>query len=677
MMKKFLQICAFRRHDNCKGEKGMKVKVNIKSIIKKMVPKKIYNKYKFYKYVEIYKRKNKTENIKNIIYDSSKDLTKLAQNVKFNYNNEYFFYSLDYESLLYFKNTVIDNLSLDYERTFQSLDYISKNVSNFYEGKDVIEFINAMIDKIIKTLKDSDFDRAKTLKKYFEDIKSKPVLTFDEALQRILFYNQLLWQTNHHLNGLGRLDKILIKYYQHDIAQKIITKDSARESIKQFILLLHKDYEFKSNSLLGDTGQIILLGGYLNDDNEICNDLTYLFIDAIKELHLPDPKIMLRITKNTPRDLIKLAVECISTGIGCPILANDEVIIKSLISDKYDKCDAFNYGTSACWEPIIIGKSFDQNNLRNIIYLEPLNQLLNSENLKCIKSFDELKEKYIMYLKKYIKGIVEDVNLIKFQKDAFLSVFIDDCIKKNRDIANGGAKYNNFGLLTLALSNLINSLLVIKKYVFDDKKYSLQELNTMRIKDNLPKLPIENSFGNENDYIIKLTNDIVKITSDELNKYNTSLNGKFKFGLSSPSYLSGAVDYPASFDGRKKGDAFATHISSDKALAYTELINFSGKLDYSGNKLNGNVVDFMVSPSFIEKNKDKFIDLIISSIKIGFFEMQMNVVSSETLIEAKAHPEKFPNLIVRVWGFSAYFNDLPEKYKDVLIQRALKSEGKR
>ena len=84
----------------------------------------------------------------------------------------------------------------------------------------------------------------------------------------------------------------------------------------------------------------------------------------------------------------------------------------------------------------------------------------------------------------------------------------------------------------------------------------------------------------------------------------------------------------------------------------------------------------MVSPSFIEKNEDKFIDFIVSSIRIGFFEMQMNVVSSETLIKAKAHPSEFPNLIVRVWGFSAYFNDLPESYKDVLIERALKSEGK-
>ncbi len=650
--------------------------MSIKAKIKKIIPKSLYNRFKYYKYIKIYKKKKNNNNIKIIVNKSSKDLIKLANNVKFNYNDEYFFYSIDYDCLFYSNNTVIDNLSLDYERTFKSLDKISNDTSNLNESKDVIDFINISIQKALETLENSNSNRAKVIKKYFKNMKLEQVENFDEALQRILFYNQLLWQTNHHLNGLGRLDKILIKYYQHDLDNKIITIDSARESIKQFLLTLHKDYTYKSNTLKGDTGQIILLGGYLDDKNELCNDLTYLFIDAIKELHLPDPKIMLRVTKNTPRDLIKLALECISTGIGCPIIANDEVIIKSLISDECDKEDAFNYGTSACWEPIIIGKSFDQNNLKNIIYLEPLNQLLNKENLNQICNFKEFKEKYFIYLKKYIEAIVNQVNSIKFQKDALLSIFIDDCIKQNKDIANGGAKYNNFGLLTLGLSNLINSLLVLKKYVFDEKKYSLKELNDLRLNDNNPQLSIEKSFGNENDFIIELTNEIMEVTSNELKKYKTSLNGKFKFGLSSPSYIDRAINYPASFDGRKKGMAFATHISSDKPLAYTELINFSGKLNYDGNKLNGNVVDFMISPSFIEKNKEKFIDLIIASIKVGCFEIQMNVVSSKTLIEAKAHPEKFPNLIVRVWGFSAYFNDLPESYKDVLIERALKSEGK-
>ena len=136
-----------------------------------------------------------------------------------------------------------------------------------------------------------------------------------------------------------------------------------------------------------------------------------------------------------------------------------------------------------------------------------------------------------------------------------------------------------------------------------------------------------------------------------------------------------AQNFPASFDGRKYGEPFEVHISSDSSNAYTELVNFASKLDYNNNRFNGNVVDFFVSPNFIEDNFTKFVEFIMMSIKVGFFEMQMNVVSSRVLIEARKKPEKFPNLIVRVWGFSAYFKDLPDDYKDYLIERAIKSEN--
>ena len=110
--------------------------------------------------------------------------------------------------------------------------------------------------------------------------------------------------------------------------------------------------------------------------------------------------------------------------------------------------------------------------------------------------------------------------------------------------------------------------------------------------------------------------------------------------------------------------------------SYTEIINFATELNYFDNRFNGNVIDFMVNPDFIRDNIDKFAILIRTAIKKKFFQMQMNVVSSDVLIAAKDKPEKFPNLIVRVWGFSAFFNDLPEEYKDMLIKRALRSEGK-
>ena len=105
-------------------------------------------------------------------------------------------------------------------------------------------------------------------------------------------------------------------------------------------------------------------------------------------------------------------------------------------------------------------------------------------------------------------------------------------------------------------------------------------------------------------------------------------------------------------------------------------MRFASKLDYSGSRFNGNVVDLMVTPNFIEKNFDKFLDYLILSLDMGVFQIQLNVVDSKTLIDAKENPDKYPNLIVRVWGFSAYFKDLPESYQDVLIKRAIENESR-
>ena len=132
----------------------------------------------------------------------------------------------------------------------------------------------------------------------------------------------------------------------------------------------------------------------------------------------------------------------------------------------------------------------------------------------------------------------------------------------------------------------------------------------------------------------------------------------------------------ATLDGRKQGEPLSTHISCDKDIAYTELISFAAKLDYSNGGFNGNVVDMMVSPDFIKSNMEKFNLLIETGILQGFFQLQMNVVSSDILIKAKRNPDKYKNLIVRVWGFSAFYVDLPVSYQNMLIKRALKSEGK-
>ena len=433
---------------------------------------------------------------------------------------------------------------------------------------------------------------------------------------------------------------------------------------------------------MGDTGQIIELGGKDINGNYNCNELTYIFIELMEELQLPDPKVLLRVSEDAPRDLMETSLKCIKTGIGCPLFANDDVIVDKLIRFGYDKEDAYNYGTSACWEPYILGKALDQNNINGINFIKPFDTLLEKEDLDKVKNTDELINLYKKYLEQYLNTLINKTKRIIWQEDPLLSLFIDDCIINNKDISKGGAKYNNYGFTGVGISNLINSIMNVDKIVFKNKEMTFSKLNEIR-KNNfegneqlLKQLKEEKTkYGTDNEQVIKISNDIIKYATEIINKYTNTLGGKYKFGLSAPSYINAAIGFPASFDGRKLGEPFGVHISSDAPNAYTELMQFASKLDYEGNRFNGNVVDFMVSPEFIENNFDKFVDFLLLSIKVGFFEMQMNVISSKTLIEAKENPEKFPNLIVRVWGFSAYFNDLPDSYKDNLIKRALENEG--
>ena len=659
---------------------------NIKQKVKSLIGMKKYNNMKFKK--NVYKHEKAKGNksaitsiLKAKAYDSYSQLfskLKLKE-----YKGEKLYYSIDeYKSYLYLDGIVIGNLMIDYSRVLDNdLNAFKASIKEdnklFKQEKDLIVAIEQLLDREILAIGNEKIVDSLT------GIKDRKANGFRDALQRILFFNQILWQTGHYLNGLGRLDMILDKYYYEDIKNKKLTREEAKELLKEFILLLHENYYFKSNSLSGDIGQIIILGGIDNKGNNFKNDLTYMFIELMYELKLPDPKVLLRVNTNTPRDLIELSTKCIQTGIGCPLFANDDVIIPKLVEFGIEKDDAWNYGTSACWEPFITGKSFDQNNIKSINFMKPFNDLTDSDEFKNIDTIETLNKKYKEYLERYIKDFIREINNIKFGTDALLSMLTDNCILIEKDISQGGAKYNNYGFTGVALSNVVNSMIAINKYVFKEHMYTLEEFNTLRKNnftdnDGLIKT-IRNDkekYGTDNERVIEMTNDIIRFTSKKFEGLKNPLGGKYKFGLSAPSYIDESKNMPASFDGRKNNEPFGVHISSDDSDAYTELVQFAAKLDYGDNRFNGNVVDFFVSPNFINDNFEKFVDFLMLSIKVGFFEMQMNVVSSEVLIEARKNPDKFPNLIVRVWGFSSYFKDLPEDYKDYIIERALKSEGK-
>lgn len=610
----------------------------IKDIVKKTP---IYTVYKELKVYKDYSEKYEVGLIKAICeakqvkYDIPLILRKAKIN---NQGIGDFFYSIDTSVIVKTNDFIIDNMPIDYQYI------INKRLGNGNVENAIKDYVKRIND-----------DRVSLQEP--RDLKS--------ALQAILLWNSLLWQTGHTLVGLGRLDKILGVY---DIPE------NAEELICDFLRTLHSEYAFKSASLKGDTGQIVILGGLDDNDTYFCNEYTKLFIKCLKKIHLPDPKILLRCSKSMPMDLINLAMECNATGIGSPLFSNDDVVIPHLIDFGYDIKDAYNYGVSACWEPLSIGNSLEQNNLANIEYGKCINIMILDDRFIDCADMESIVKLYLEILKKNCLEIIQGLDAIQWQKDPLLSLMMG----LEKDISEGGAKYNNYGILSTGMSAAVNSLLNINKYVFSENEFSLKQIQNIiqnNFKDGIEPFSInENGFGTDNVDAIDLTNYLIYKTEEFFKNYRNMFGGKVKFGLSSPAYLVLGEQCGATLDGRKADEPFQTHISRDKGEPLTEIMNFESKLCFTGISSNANVLDVMVPASLIKDNISKFSIYMRAGIKEGIFQLQMNVLSYNQLLDAKAHPEKYPNLIVRVWGFSAYFNDLPEEYKDNLIKRAKEME---
>lgn len=593
-----------------------------------------------------------------------------------------FIYFIDEHKTLALPGNVFNNMTVDYEKLLaqgfkERLAKLGGDDEYYHQIRLVAEGLENLIGRIIETLRLSKHPEKNKRIEEFQNMLERPAQGFEEALQRTMFFNQIMWQTRHRLNGFGHMDWFLNRYYQEDIASGKITEADVDLMLDDFYKKLAANAYYKADAMVGDIGQIIVLGGLKDDGTYFYSKLTEQILRAQARANVPDPKTILRVSEKMPETLMEVAIECLESATGSPMFANDDVILPLLMNFGYPKEDAYIYCVSACWEPFIVGKSFEQNNMATYDFSATFDKLMDEAD--SFVSFDQMIDRYIDLNEGLFSEFLKEINTQKWAKDPLVSFITDDCNETRKDISDGGAKYNNYGVTTVAIANVVDSLLNIRKLVFEDKKYTLRQLAELR-KNNfsgaeeLVAFCSENKYyGRENLEVIDIVNKITRSQAHIAEQFKNIYGGTIKFGLSSPGYNAACKKMLGDFSGRKAGEPYSTHISST-AVGYTELVNFSSKLEYDCQRFNGNVDDFFVSPDFLKKNRKKFITFMMSAIKQGFFEMQMNIMSSETLIDAKAHPERYPGLIVRVWGMSAYFNELPESYKNLLIERALAAE---
>lgn len=604
----------------------------------------------------------------------------LSRTVRINpTKSDEFFYSIDEFVIPKTRNRILDNMTIDYSKVVNSYIGIKSEeccVSEF--ERDIFGVICGLkryIDRLEKTRVVSE--------KYascIEEIKSlffRPANGFHEALQRILFVNQWMWQTGHFDNGLGHLDWILEKKYKEEI-ERGTNKEQIKQYIKEFLCVLHEFYWAKSANLPGDIGQIIIVGGLSSEGNYHCNELTYLLIECVKELRFPDPKILLRASKKMPSQLMNAAVECLATGIGCPVLSNDDIVIPCLVEFGFSEEQAYGYITSACWEPMIINGVIEQNNIGSINFATPLLSVMGDPNIDNL-SYEELLEKYKVSLATYVDAIINELDYKKFETDPYVSVFCEPCLLQGKDVSGGGSQIN-LGVTAVGMSTAVNTLLNIKNLVFEEKTYKSSELvaicknnfkNCENLRQELQSATIR--YGTDVTEVINLTNEIFTFITPYIAKHTNRYGGKYKFGLSSPRYIIEAKKFPATLDGRKEGEPFDTHISGKQGTSPVEVLRFAANLSYGENRINANVVDVILSPKLFD-NRENVIALIKGGLDEGVYQVQINVVSSKVLRDAQLRPEGYRDLVVRVWGFSAYFVELPKDYQDNLIRRTEESE---
>jgi pyruvate formate-lyase/glycerol dehydratase family glycyl radical enzyme len=510
-------------------------------------------------------------------------------------------------------------------------------------------------------------------------IATQPPRNFSEALQLFWFTCLIHKMEEQACLPIGRFDQDLHSFYLRDYKTGYLTQDTALELLE----CLWIKFNIESD-LTTDTCENITLSGQNMQGHDVTNDLTYLCLKASLELRLPDPKINVRFHRASSSRLWQICCEIVKEGIGgFPNFFNDDANIPSLVKVGIPLVDARLYSCDGCQELIIPGKGDFYPTFSSVDFLDTLLQVLHQP--RSYETFRDFMVEYKAQLSQAVKHVVaiangKDMMMAKFTPVPFLSATLEGCLEQAMDKTAGGTHYNFTGCLGRAFSNTANSLAVIKKLVFDEHLYELTTLTTALTKnwDGYERLRLfainrVPKYGNDDNYVDALAVEIADHFIQEVPQYQNPRGGQFYPGLFTFHHVTRGGLMPASPDGRRAGDGVASHISP---VAGTDLNGPTAVLN-SALKIchlqpsEGAALGVRFHPSALQGDigTQNLIAFTKTFMENGGLSLQFNVVDSKTLRTAQQHPERYQNLIVRVWGFSAYFVTLTKQYQDDVIAR--------
>lgn len=560
-----------------------------------------------------------------------------------------------------------------------------------------------------KAAKEQNPQRKKELEKIADVCRWVPAHAPRDLWEAIQMYWFVHLGTVTELNGWdsmnpGHIDQHLWPFYQKGIEDGTLTRDKAKELLSCLWI------KFNNQPAPPKVGVTALESGTYNDFTNIniggvdrngenaTNDLSYMILEIQEELHELQPGLSIHIAQNTPDEFLLEGIKVIRQGHGYPSIFNPDTYVQEMVRAGKTIEDAREGGCSGCIEVGAFGKEaylltgylntpkILEITLNNGIDPQTGKKLgLETGDPRTFHSFDELYEAwhkqmvYFVNLKLSVNNYIERMFSL-YAPATFLSLYIDDCIEKGKDYYSGGARYNTTYIQCTGLGTITDCFTTLKKHVFEDKRYTMEEMldacasnwengEKMRqyIRNHTP------FFGNDDAYAdtiaLRVYDDLVKAIEGRPN----TRGGKTQLNMLSTT----CHNYFGSVCGATPNGRFAHFAISDgtspahgsDSHGPTAVIKSLGKLDQT--KSGGTLLNVRFVPQLLKRDEDqrKLASLIRTYFKFGGHHIQFNIVDTATLHDAQKHPEEYRDLLVRVAGYSDYFNDMTEQLQNEIIAR--------
>ena len=507
----------------------------------------------------------------------------------------------------------------------------------------------------------------------------------------------------------GHIDQHLWPFYQKGIADGTLTRDKAKELIScLWIKFNNQPAPPKVGVTALESGTYndftnINIGGVDRDGRSAANEISYMILEIQEELHELQPGLSIHIAENTPDDFLLAGIKVIRQGHGYPSIFNPDTYVKEMVRAGKTVEDAREGGCSGCIEVGAFGKEAylltGYLNTPKILEITLNNGLdpetgrklgLETGDPRGFKTFEELYEAwhrqmiYFVNLKLSVNNYIERMFSL-YAPATFLSLYIDDCIEKGKDYYSGGARYNTTYIQCTGLGTITDCFTTLKKHVFEDGRYTMDEILQACAKnwDGEEKMRqyIRNHtpfFGNDDAYAdtiaVRVYDDLVKAIEGrpntrggktQLNMLSTTCHNYF--GSVCGATPNGRMAHFAISDGTSPAHGSDTH-------GPTAVIKSLGKLDQT--KSGGTLLNVRFVPALLKREEDqkKLGSLIRTYFKFGGHHIQFNIVDTATLHDAQKHPDEYRDLLVRVAGYSDYFNDMTEQLQNEIIARTENDE---